>query len=546
MGYSQGFQPWRIRRSRLDLVEGRNINFDGALVLVAFSKTLDRRLVAEFLRSQGLECTCIASSQEFETVLDRRDLERFSLVILDMDVAHSFGKRLLGLSWELPTPIPVLLALPRDASAAYWLQWGFNDILRMPVQKSELLARVTSNLVRMSRSEERLSSMNDKLRKQNEELRRAQREAQVANRAKTQFLANMSHELRTPIHGISVAMENIRSLVDQTPILEQVRMVELSAETLLKLVESLLDMARLDLGKLDFQLRRFDLREKLESLLQPVYQRAEKKGIVFKADIDNALPRFIKSDPVRLGQIISNLLTNAVKFTDVGHVGFKIGYVDGELRMEVSDTGRGIPDESVDSIFQRFYQVDDSDSRELNGTGLGLAIVERIAAVLDGSVEVQSKVGVGTTFRVIIPAAVEQEQQADDSKDSAVRAEPLKVLLVEDNPISLNVMKTMLGNWGHQVTTAVDGQAALEAFEPNFDIIIMDIQMPILTGHEVTRRIRVRESNESLKHVLILALTAAASEGDREAALQAGMDGYLAKPPKADELRRIIAGLVKK
>ncbi|HIB64633.1 MAG TPA: response regulator [Phycisphaerales bacterium] len=528
------------------MLEGRNINFDGATILVAFSKTPDRRLVTNFLRSQGLECVSPSSSQEFKSILDRRELRKFSLVILDMEVAHSFGKRLLALSWELPTPVPVLLALPRDASAAFWLQWGFNDILRMPVQKSELLARVTSNLVRMSRSEERLASMNDKLRKQNEELRRAQREAQVADRAKTQFLANMSHELRTPIHGINVAMENIRSLVGQGPALEQIRMVELSAETLLKLVESLLDMARLDLGKLDFQLRRFDLRERLDSLLQPIDQRAQEKGIAFRADVDQALPRFIKSDPVRLGQIISNLLTNAIKFTDAGHVGFKISYSEGELRMEISDTGRGIPEDSVDSIFQRFYQVDDSDSRELNGTGLGLAIVQRIAAVLDGSVEVASEVGVGTTFRVAIPAQVEDEESPQDCEHPDISTDALKVLLVEDNPISLNVMKTMLGNWGHEVTAAVDGRAALEAYQPDFDIIVMDIQMPIMTGHEVTQRIRALERSESLQHVPILALTAAASDGDRKAALDSGMDGYLAKPPKADELRRIIARMVKK
>ena len=217
------------------------------------------------------------------------------------------------------------------------------------------------------------------------------------------------------------------------------------------------------------------------------------------------------------------------------------------LLFRVRDTGRGIPEEQIGSIFERFFQIDDKDSRELDGAGIGLAIVQQIVDSLGGKISVQSTVGNGSTFTVELPLqeTVEPTSETQDSSAPQGAEESFRLLVVEDNPINIRVLKTLLSGWGHEVTTATSGAQAVELFGESFDLIVMDVQMPGMTGHEATRKLRTLEKKHRWKRTPVLALTAAASEEDKKQCLAAGMDDYLSKPPNSKVLRETIGKLAR-
>ena len=515
-------------------------------VLVLFRNPLDRKLVVRFLEERDIDADVVGDSDQMESLLEG-SFSDFSLVILDLDVALAFGPRLLSKGDEIERPLPILLALPADASAPHWLAKGYHDVVRMPVRKQEIQARINSNLVRMSKTEKQLDEMNKRLLRQNESLRVARARAKKADLVKSRFLANMSHELRTPLNGIKMATENIRHLTETESIQEQLDIIDVSSETLLKLVGSILDLARMDHKKFNIEISTFQLQPRLEALLQPLRARAQEKGITFDFHLSPEVPKFIESDPVRLDQILGNLLTNALKFTSRGTVSLEILREEQTLLFRVRDTGRGIPEEQIGSIFERFFQIDDKDSRELDGAGIGLAIVQQIVDSLGGKISVQSTVGNGSTFTVELPLqeTVEPTSETQDSSAPQGAEESFRLLVVEDNPINIRVLKTLLSGWGHEVTTATSGAQAVELFGESFDLIVMDVQMPGMTGHEATRKLRTLEKKHRWKRTPVLALTAAASEEDKKQCLAAGMDDYLSKPPNSKVLRETIGKLAR-
>jgi signal transduction histidine kinase/DNA-binding response OmpR family regulator len=382
-------------------------------------------------------------------------------------------------------------------------------------------------------------------------LRTAHEQAQSASKAKSDFLANMSHEIRTPITAILGLAELSQRNKNPAKTNSQLQMIAESARTLLSIIGDVLDLSRVEAGKLTLERKAFDLRQTIQRAMETFLPACAEKGLTLETHLPDELPERLLGDPVRLGQILANLVGNAVKFTHNGGITILVSEIspvtdtDVELLFCVKDTGIGIPPDLTYAIFDSFRQVDSSFSKPYQGVGLGLAICRELAELMGGKIWVESAPGKGSVFLFTARFKLAPLASALAAAPEHAILEtngPVRILVAEDNPINRHVFTEFLSSLGHEVTAASDGRQALDilASSPQ-DLVFMDVQMPNLDGLEAVRRIRAGECGEEVASIPVVALTAYAMSGDRERFLEAGMTAYLAKPLSLDSLQAAVA-----
>jgi signal transduction histidine kinase/CheY-like chemotaxis protein len=394
----------------------------------------------------------------------------------------------------------------------------------------------TQSIEDIKRSERRLRDLNQRLQ-------RARDEAHAASNAKSAFLATMSHEIRTPLNGV-LGMAQAMNRDDLSPIQrERLTVIRQAGETLLALLNDLLDLSRIEAGKLELEDGTIDLDQMLHGVQATFTTLASEKDVSLSVKLDEAARGVWRGDPTRVRQILYNLVSNAVKFTAAGEVTVKVTFRSPNMVFEVADTGPGIPADRLDALFQKFVQADTSTTRRYGGSGLGLSICRQLSQMMGGKIEVRSTVGVGSIFTVRLPLARSDapapRPASEPGGDLDIGREPaaVRILAAEDNPMNQLVLKTLMAQVGVVVECVSDGREAIEAWAGgDWDAILMDVQMPVMGGPEAAREIRAREAREHRRRTPIIALTANAMEHHRVEYIEAGMDALVPKPLEMERL----------
>jgi len=441
-----------------------------------------------------------------------------------------------------------------------------NSIAEVVISFIDVTERINSEKALQEKNDE-LAASNEEFEALNEELRitledlenvnkalaEAKKIAEDANVSKSQFLANMSHEIRTPMNGYMGMIQLMQSTHLTAEQNEYLDIAKSSADSLLALIDDILDYSKIEAGKMELDKRRFKLEYLVSETLNLFKIAILKAGLYIEVNIDKGVPGFFLGDLFRIKQILSNLIGNAIKFTKQGGVSLHIKAItenEGNnvlLEFEVKDTGIGIPAEKVECLFKRFSQVDNSDTRAYGGSGLGLAICKGLVEKMNGEIWVESTLGKGSSFYFTCQLElgdVEIRQNRVCEEKVSMEHKKVKILLVEDDLISRTIIERYATKNNWEIMKAFNGQDAIDNFKQNkFDIVLMDVQMPIMDGYTATNQIRAYERSIGQNNrTPIIALTAYTIKGDRENCLAAGMDDYLSKPV---DLKALYAKILK-
>ena len=487
--------------------------------------------------------------QDFETV--KAHLERDGIATADIRLNRT--EYFYCLTSLDSYNMILMLLIPADSVAVSTMNM-MDSTIRTGIIFISAMVLLTLLAVFSFISVQRSSQMVKLEQETNKELNRLRTAAETANAAKSAFLNNMSHDIRTPMNAI-IGFTNIALKQNPSPEIRScLDKISDSSDHLLALINDVLDISRIESGKIQYAPAPVDIAEVSASVLTIVYGYLSNRNISFHTELEEPLARYVLTDAVRVREVLVNILGNAVKFTqDGGTVTYAVSYHPGTddrhilVRYRISDTGIGMSEEFVDHIFDEFSQEEHGARTQYKGTGLGMAITKRYVDLMGGTISVQSKKGVGSTFTVDLPLEITEgcETEKKDYSVGTTDLTGLKILLAEDNDLNAEIAMVQLEELGMQITRAADGEEAVQLFAENpqgtFDLILMDVMMPKMNGYEATKAIRGLPNRPDAAAIPIIAMTANAFAEDVQASLDAGMNGHLSKPIVIDEVVKTIS-----